>query len=82
MEQALITLNDLKPNERASIVRLDLEGVMRRRLLDLGFIQGTNVVCVLHSPLGDPIAFQVRNTMIALRKTEASKIFVLKDEVN
>ncbi|MDQ0219959.1 ferrous iron transport protein A [Peribacillus cavernae] len=56
------------------IVSLNLEGVMRRRLLDLGFVPGAVVEVVRKSPLGDPIAFRVSQTTIALRKEESSKI--------
>jgi ferrous iron transport protein A len=56
------------------ITALNLEGVMRRRLLDLGFVAGALVEVVRKSPLGDPIAFRVSQTTIALRKEESSQI--------
>ncbi len=56
------------------ITTLNLEGVMRRRLLDLGFVAGAQVEVVRKSPLGDPIAFRVSQTTIALRKEESSRI--------
>ncbi|MEH7546197.1 ferrous iron transport protein A [Neobacillus bataviensis] len=56
------------------ITSLNLEGVMRRRLLDLGFVSGALVEVVRKSPLGDPIAFRVSQTTIALRKEESSRI--------
>jgi ferrous iron transport protein A len=56
------------------ITSLNLDGVMRRRLLDLGFVTGALVEVVRKSPLGDPIAFRVSQTTIALRKEESSKI--------
>ncbi|MEH7098452.1 FeoA family protein [Neobacillus vireti] len=56
------------------ITSLNLEGVMRRRLLDLGFVSGALVEVVRKSPLGDPIAFRVSQTTIALRKEESSQI--------
>jgi len=56
------------------ITSLNLEGVMRRRLLDLGFVAGALVEVVRKSPLGDPIAFRVSQTTIALRKEESSRI--------
>lgn len=56
------------------ITSLNLDGVMRRRLLDLGFVTGAMVEVVRKSPLGDPIAFRVSQTTIALRKEESSKI--------
>ena len=56
------------------ITSLNLDGVMRRRLLDLGFVAGALVEVVRKSPLGDPIAFRVSQTTIALRKEESSQI--------
>lgn len=56
------------------ITHLDIDGVMRRRLLDLGFVPGAAVKVVRKSPLGDPIAFRVSQTTIALRKEESTKI--------
>lgn len=63
--------------EKGNLIRitsLNLDGVMRRRLLDLGFVVGALVEVVRKSPLGDPIAFRVSQTIIALRKEESSKI--------
>jgi len=56
------------------ITSLNLDGVMRRRLLDLGFVKGAIVEVVRKSPLGDPIAFRVSQTTIALREEESSRI--------
>ena len=56
------------------IQELRLEGVMRRRLLDLGFVKGAEVLVLQRSPLGDPMAFRVSDTTVALRIEESSKI--------
>lgn len=56
------------------ISKLSLEGTMRRRLLDLGFVPGAIVEVLRKSPLGDPIAFRVSSTAIALRKEESTNI--------
>lgn len=80
MENNLFTLKELMPGEKAVIVKLEFDGVMRRRLLDLGFMKGSLVTCIRRSPLGDPVAFQVSNTVIALRESESTKIFVKNAE--
>lgn len=51
-------------------------GLARRRLLDLGFVPGTRVRAELSSIGGDPTAFRVRNTLIALRKSQAALILI------
>lgn len=69
-----ITLAQGEIGNVIKITSLNLDGVMRRRLLDLGFVLGALVEVIRKSPLGDPIAFRVSQTTIALRKEESSKI--------
>lgn len=69
-------LSELKVGEKGIIKKLNLNGLTRRRLFDLGFIPGTEISVVLQSPLRDPIAYEVRGTKIALRKEESDKIEV------
>lgn len=75
MATKLISLADAPTGSRLILSRLDVQGGMRRRLLDLGFVPGNEVDVVQRSPLGDPIAYRVSNTMIALRREESSLIF-------
>lgn len=53
-----------------------LRGKQRRRLMDLGFVPGTDISTLMKSIGGDPIAYQLRGTTIALRKEQADKIFI------
>ncbi|WHY75343.1 FeoA domain-containing protein [Neobacillus sp. WH10] len=69
-----IKLLDGEKGNVIKITSLNLDGVMRRRLLDLGFVTGAIVEVVRKSPLGDPIAFRVSQTTIALREEESSRI--------
>ncbi len=52
------------------------DGSMRRRLLDLGLIEGTCITCLQKSPSGDPTAYFIRGTVIALRAEDAAHILV------
>ncbi|MCM3567676.1 FeoA family protein [Neobacillus mesonae] len=70
----IIKLVDGEKGDIIKITALLLDGVMRRRLLDLGFVNGAFVEVAQKSPLGDPIAFRVSRTTIALRKEESGKI--------
>lgn len=74
----LISLSQLTPGERAEVQSLDLEGAMRRRMLDLGLIEHTCVECLGASPGGDPEAFLIRGAVIAIRKKDGSHILVHK----
>ena len=64
-------LSEFKIGEFVQIEKIQLEGTMKRRLLDLGFIPGATIKVLQRSPLGDPVAYQVSNTTIALRKKKA-----------
>lgn len=54
--------------------------LMERRLLDLGFSPGTEIEKTLISPKGDPMAYRVRGTTIALRNEDAQHIFYKREE--
>ena len=69
-------LTDLKIGETARVNKLELTGSMRRRVQDIGLIEGTEVECVLKSPGGDPIAYQIRGAIIALRNEDSLNILV------
>lgn len=71
----LITLNELAPGEKMTISSLHIDDTMRRRLLDLGFVPGFTIEMISKSPLGDPVAYRVSGTTIALRKEEGQSIF-------
>jgi len=73
------TLNDLQSGEMARIKELSprVQGLARRRLLDLGFTPGVPVRKVLVSSFGgDPTAYQVRGAKIALRREQGRHIFI------
>ncbi|WP_068775529.1 FeoA family protein [Paenibacillus sp. FJAT-26967] len=70
-----IALSDAKIGSRIRLNRIDIQGVMRRRLLDLGFVPGNVVEVIQKSPLGDPTAYRISGTTIALRKEESSLIY-------
>lgn len=69
-------LCDLKPKENGCVKGLEASGVIRRRLLDLGLVQGTKVTVLRRSPLGDPSLYNIRGAMIALRKEEAELVIM------
>jgi len=79
-EDNITRLSNLNLNENAKIVGLSKEcrGENRRRLLDLGFVKGATIKIDLLNPLGDPKAYLIKGTAIALRKNQASKILIKK----
>lgn len=72
-----IPMNHLKTGETGIVVRMNITGAMRRRLQDIGLIEGTKIRCEKISPLGDPSAFRIRGALIALRDENSSQIEVI-----
>ena len=70
------TLNTIPEGGKVRVSRLLSSGSMRRRLLDIGLIEGTDVECLQRSPAGDPVAYLIRGAVIALRAEDASQILV------
>jgi len=70
------TLRDIEPGHRASVQGLTSTGAMRRRLLDIGLVQGTAVECLGRSPSGDPSAYMIRGAVIAIRDEDCRNILV------
>lgn len=81
VEDDVARLSSLKEHENAAIIGISKEsrGESRRRLLDLGFVKGATIKIDLTNPLGDPTAYLIKGTSIALRKDQATKILIKKD---
>lgn len=69
-----MNLYELPLNTVGIIDSLNCEGNTKRRMLDLGLIQGTKIIPIFKSPSGDPIAYEIRKTLIAIRKEDSSRI--------
>ena len=76
MEKKNIPLNELKVGQRGTVRQLLSDTSMRRRLQDIGLIEGTKVECIQKSPSGDPIAFLIRGAVIALRTEDSSSVLM------
>ena len=76
----VIQLTDLKKGQKAVISELAVFDDMRRRLQDIGLIEGTVVECVGKSPLGDPCAYIIRGAVIALRSEDSGRVMVYRKE--
>ena len=73
----ITTLSQLLPGRRGIVKSLEAEGPDRRRLLDLGLVPGTVVEAIRKSPAGDPVAYQIRGAVIALRREQGNRIYLL-----
>ena len=70
------TLDQLTPGQAATVAKVGGKGPIRRRLMDMGVINGTPIVMVKTSPLGDPVEYKMRGYSLSLRKSEAQMIEV------
>ena len=68
------TLAQLPAGQSARITALYLDGAKRARLQELGFLPGREVTALRESPFGDPVAYAVLDTVIALRRSDAARI--------
>ncbi len=70
------TLKEVKVGEKATIKKLNGEGAVKRRIMDMGLTKGTEVYVRKVAPLGDPIELTVRGYELSLRKADADLIEV------
>ncbi len=71
-----MTLDDLKRGDKGRVVRITASGPFKKRLLEMGFIQGAEVEVVKYAPLKDPVEYMVKGYHISLRHEEAQQIEV------
>ena len=78
LKREAIPLAELEDAQTGEIVTLDdaVQGFSRRRFLDLGLTPGTKIYPELGNFFGDPRAYRVRGTLIALRRDQAAQIWV------
>lgn len=70
------TLTALAEGSCGRVCALCCEGALRRRLQDLGLVDGTLVQCVRRSANGGPIAFLIRGAVIALRVEDCGRVMI------
>lgn len=75
-----ITLNNLAIGQKATILTVGGEGILRRRFLDMGLTPKTRVMVRKRAPLGDPIEIFLRGYELTLRLDDAKKITVQPEE--
>jgi Fe2+ transport system protein FeoA len=70
------TLDLLKTTQTAEVSRIAAEPALKRRLMELGFVEGSAIQFLMSTPFGDPNIYSLRGTSIALRKSEAKCIHI------
>ena len=71
------TLKDIKVGESTNVIKLNGQGAVRRRIMDMGITKGVKIDVCKVAPFGDPVEILVRGYKLSLRKEDASMIEVL-----
>ncbi len=71
-----MTLRDVKVGKTVRVVKIDGEGPLKRRIMDMGITKGVEIYVRKLAPLGDPIEIRVRGYELTLRKADAETIEV------
>ena len=72
----MTTLKEVKCGEKATVKKIQGEGPVRRRIMDMGITKGCEVFVRKVAPLGDPIEVHIRGYELSLRKSDAEMILV------
>jgi len=73
------TLAELRTGQRCVLDRLDLPEDMARRLMELGFLPGNEIVLGRRAPGGGPRVYRVDGSEVALRRDTAARMYVRRD---
>ena len=74
----MATLKDVKIGETVTVAKINGEGPLKRRIMDMGITKGVDLYIRKVAPLGDPIEVTVRGYELSIRKVDAQNIEVLK----
>lgn len=78
-----MNLVDLQPGETGVITKIHGHGAFRKRVMEMGFVRGREVKCILNAPLLDPVKYALMDYEVSLRRNEASMIEIMPiDEWN
>ena len=75
-ERPEVRLSQLKKGQKATLIRVTGNSAFRRRLMEMGFLQGTEITVEKYAPLQDPMELIVKGYHVSLRVCEAAQLFV------
>lgn len=70
----MATLRDAKIGATVTVTKINGEGAVKRRIMDMGITKGVEVKIIKVAPLGDPIELLVRGYELSIRKADADII--------
>ena len=71
-----MTIRETKTGQTVTVVKLDGEGAVKRRIMDMGITKGTEIYVRKVAPLGDPVEITVRGYELSVRKADAEMVLV------
>lgn len=71
-----MNLYELNINKIATISEINIDTKLKRRLMDLGLVKGTKIRLMFKGIFGNPRAYEVRGSLIALRNEDAKRIII------
>lgn len=77
MKNSVLTLDKVPVDNVAKVIKIHSNNTSKQRLLDLGLVEGTIIKVLRKSAWGDPTAYIIRDTCIALRCEETQNIEVI-----
>ncbi|HAN20148.1 MAG: iron transporter FeoA [Clostridiales bacterium GWF2_36_10] len=72
----MTTLKQIRCGKTVTVCKLNGEGALKRRIMDMGITKGAQILVRKVAPLGDPIEINVRGYELSIRKSEAENIVV------
>ena len=75
-ERGMATLKDAKIGSTVTVKKINGEGALKRRIMDMGITKGVQIFVRKVAPLGDPVEVTVRGFELSLRKSDAENILV------
>ncbi|GHU67915.1 iron transporter FeoA [Clostridia bacterium] len=72
----MATLKEAKPGQTAVVLKINGQGPIKRRIMEMGVTKGVELFVRKVAPLGDPIEVTVRGYELSLRKADAEQIEV------
>lgn len=78
----ITTLDKLNIGDSCVVKKLSCSNVLKEKFVNFGIIEGTHITAVFKSPFNNPVAFDIRNKVIAIRNSDAAKIMVQKKNPN
>ncbi len=70
------TLREVAIGQTVKVTKLNGEGALKRRIMDMGITKGSEIYVRKVAPLGDPVEITIRGYELSIRKQDAENILV------